>query len=167
MIHHISIPAKDPRRVAGVLAEIWGGRALPFPPFPGSYIVIVDDGHGTAIELTPLGMELAPGTGDTQEVQALANENASPFTATHAAVSVPASEEHVKQVAAREGWRAVTCDRGGAFQVVEFWVENRLMIEMLPPAMQGRYLDSMSVRNYAEIFGLELDAPDARELVAA
>jgi hypothetical protein len=166
MIHHISIPAQDPRRVAEVLAEIWGGRSLPFPPLPGSYIVIVDDGRGSAIEVTPLGVELAPGVGDEQG-QALVNDNASPFTATHVALSVPAREERIKEVAAREGWRAVKCDRGGAFEVVEFWVENRLLVEMLPPAMQGRYLASMTSPNYAELFGLELDAPAAPELVAA
>ncbi|HEX7175482.1 MAG TPA: hypothetical protein VF240_09510 [Pyrinomonadaceae bacterium] len=166
MIHHISIPAENPRRVAEVLAEIWGGRCLAFPPFPGSYIVIVDDGRGSAIEVTPLGMELAPGVGDEQ-AQALANDNASPFTATHVALSVPAREERIKEVAAREGWRAVTCDRGGAFEVVEFWIENRLLVEMLPPAMQRRYLASMTSSNYAELFGIELDTPAAQELVAA
>ncbi len=31
MLFHISIDADDPRRVAEVFAEIWGGRALPFP----------------------------------------------------------------------------------------------------------------------------------------
>jgi len=166
MIHHISIPAENPRRVAEVLAELWGGRSLPFAPLPGSYIVIVDDGRGSAIEVTPLGMELAPGVGDEQ-AQPLVNDNASPFTATHAALSVPAREEHIKEVAAREGWRAVTCDRGGAFEVVEFWIENRLLVEMLPPAMQRRYLDSMTSPGYASLFGIKLDAPAEQEPVAA
>ena len=31
MLFHISIDADDPRRVAEVLAELWGGRAFPFP----------------------------------------------------------------------------------------------------------------------------------------
>jgi len=30
MIHHISIPARDPVRVSAVLAEILGGRDFPF-----------------------------------------------------------------------------------------------------------------------------------------
>ena len=61
MIHHISIAAKDPRRVAEVIAELWQTRSLPFPPVPGSFIVIADDGRGTAIEVVPLGAELMPG----------------------------------------------------------------------------------------------------------
>jgi hypothetical protein len=40
MIHHLSIAARDPRRVASVLAEIMGGRALPFPPTPGSFFAL-------------------------------------------------------------------------------------------------------------------------------
>lgn len=156
MIHHISIAAKDPRRVAGVLAELWGGRSMPFPPFPGAHIVIVDDGRGTAIEVTPLGTELVPGAGD-EEVQGAFNEDAPVFTATHAALSVPAGEERIREVAAREGWRCETFSRGGAFEVVELWVENRLLVEMLPPNFQRRYLDAMTTRNFAELFGLELE----------
>jgi hypothetical protein len=45
MIHHISIAGKDPRHVAGVIAELWQTRAFPFPPVPGAYIVIADDGR--------------------------------------------------------------------------------------------------------------------------
>lgn len=156
MIHHISVAAKNPQHVAEVLAELWGGRSMPFPPVPGGHIVIVDDGHGTAIEVSPLGTELVPGTGD-EEGQAVVNADASPFTATHAALSVPASEDRIRQVAAREGWRCERFSRGGAFEVVEFWVENRLLIEMLPPSIQQRYLDFLNAQNFAELFGFELE----------
>jgi hypothetical protein len=153
MIHHISVAAKDPLRVARVIAELWQTEALPFPPVPGSYIVIADDEHGTAIEVTPLGTEIVPGEGDA-EARSRANADASPFTATHAAISVPLSTERVKEIAAREGWRAGTFERGGAFQVVEFWVEDRLLLELLPPEMAQRYLDFLTTRNFAASFGL-------------
>lgn len=154
MIHHISIAAREPRRVAEVLAELWRGYAMPFPPFPGSYIVVPGDEHGSAIEVSPLGTELIPG-GEGEEVQASANDNGSPFTATHAALSVPVSEEKIKEVAAREGWRAETFNRG-PFSVVEFWIENRMLVEMLPPAMQGEYLGAMLPETLAAFFGYEL-----------
>jgi hypothetical protein len=153
MIHHISVAAKDPRRVARVIAELWQTEALPFPPVPGGYIVIADDDHGTAIEVTPLGTEIVPGEGDA-EAQSKANATASPFTATHAAISVPLSTAKVKEIAAREGWRVGTYERGGAFQVIEFWVEDRLLLELLPPEMAQRYLDFLTTRNFAELFGL-------------
>lgn len=153
MIHHISVAAKDPRRVARVIAELWQTEALPFPPVPGSYIVIADDEHGTAIEVTPLGTEIVPGEGDAQ-AQSRANADASPFTATHAAISVPLSTQRVREIAAREGWRAGSYERGGAFQVIEFWVEDRLLLELLPPEMAQRYLDFLTTRNFAASFGL-------------
>src|SRR5690349_870975 len=103
MIHHISIAAKDPRHVAGVLAELWQTRALPFPPVPGSFIVIADDGRGTAIEVTPAGTEIVPGEDDDQ-AQTTLNAGASPYTATHAALSVPLTRERIKEIAEREGW---------------------------------------------------------------
>lgn len=156
MIHHISIAAKDPRHVAEVLAELWQTRALPFPPVPGSYIVIADDGHGTAIEVSPLGTELVPGEGDAQ-VQATLNGTASPYTATHAALSVPLSRERVREVAEREGWRTGAFVRGGVFEVIEFWVEGRMLLELLAPDMQRRYLDFMTTSNFEELLELMRD----------
>lgn len=157
MIHHISIAARNPEHVANVLAEIWQGYALPFPPFPGAYIVMQNDAHGTAIEIAPLGLELTPGT-DENQVQPSFNENGSPFTATHVAVSVQTSEERIKEIAAREGWRAVTLNRDDAFSVVELWIENRLLIELLPPEMAKQYLDFATPEKFAEAFGLNLAA---------
>lgn len=165
MIHHISIAAKDPQHVASILAQLWQTTAMPFPPFPGAFMVIADDGHGTAIEVGPLGLELIPGTTDDEQVQGIINEAASPYTATHAALSIPLSEAEVKRIAAREGWRVETYDRGGIFQVIEFWVENRFLIELLTPAMVSRYLEAMTPRNYAEHFGYTLT--ESMELVAA
>ena len=43
MIHHLSIAARDPKHVAAVLAEIMGGKAVPFPPNPGSDLCLADD----------------------------------------------------------------------------------------------------------------------------
>ncbi|HWS53342.1 MAG TPA: hypothetical protein VN228_04425 [Pyrinomonadaceae bacterium] len=154
MIHHISIAAKEPSRVAEVLAELWGGYSFPFPPVPGSYIAMPGDTLGTAIEVTPLGGELVPGA-DGEEVQSRRNETPSPYTATHAAVSVPTSEARIKEVAAREGWRAETFERGGVFRLVELWVENRLLLELLTPAMQRDYLDFMTPEKYAGLFGFD------------
>lgn len=63
MIHHFSIAARDPEHVAAVLAEVIGGQSFNFSTFPGSRIVVTGDAHGTAIEVYPLGLELAPGEG--------------------------------------------------------------------------------------------------------
>lgn len=63
MINHISIAVNDPERVANVLAELWDGMVLPFPPAPNSFFVLADDGKGTAVEISPSGTVLIPGEG--------------------------------------------------------------------------------------------------------
>ena len=168
MIHHISIAARDPQRVAAVLAELFGGHSFPFPPFPGGYIALPSDPLGTAVEVIPLGDELVPGA-EGEQVSSRASERPSDYTATHAAISVPVSEERIKEIAAREGWRAETFNRIGVFGLVEFWLENRLLVELLPPEMQGQYLDFMTPENYAALFGYEYTprAPAEPEPVAA
>ncbi len=158
MILHISVAATDPRRVAGVLAELWQTRALPFPAVEGAYIVISDDGRGTAIEVVPLGAELVPGEGD-EPAQTAVNAEGSPHTATHAALSVPLSRERVREIAEREGWRTGEFVRGGVFEVIEFWVEGRLLLELLAPDMAQRYLDVMTTGSYAAM----LEAADVRQ----
>ena len=167
MIHHISLSASDPRHVAEVLAELWRGTALPFPPSPGSYIVIPGDAYGTAIEVYPLGNETVPG-GDGREAQTRESVTSSPYRATHAALSVPVGEERVREIAEREGWRVERASRGGAFEVLEFWVEGRLLLELLTPELVPQYLDFMVPRKYAALFGFELPQDAQRpELRAA
>jgi hypothetical protein len=58
MIHHLSIAARDPERVAGVLAELMGGVAVPDG---GNFFAWQLDEHGSGVEVYPAGMELQPG----------------------------------------------------------------------------------------------------------
>src|ERR1044072_5233346 len=60
MIHPLSIAARDPKHSAEVLAEIMGGKAVPFPPNPGSFFALQLDEHGSGVEVYPAGTELAP-----------------------------------------------------------------------------------------------------------
>ena len=63
MINHISVAVNDPKHVASVLAEIWDGVVYPFPPSPGAYLVLADDGRGTTVEVTTAGTVIVPGEG--------------------------------------------------------------------------------------------------------
>ena len=38
MIHHVSIPAREPHRVARVLAELMGGKCYPFGSLEGAFM---------------------------------------------------------------------------------------------------------------------------------
>jgi hypothetical protein len=59
-------------------------------------------------------------------------------------LSVPLERDEIERIGAREGWRAKIFGRGmqgqkPLFHVVEFWIENRLMIEVVSPAMAREY----------------------------
>ena len=136
MIHHLSIGARDPRRVARVLAELMGGVAVPFPPNPGSFFALQRDEHGSGVEVHPAGTELRPG-GD--HGAGFAKREAHGFGATHFALSVRTPAGAVEAIARREGWHCYRCDRG-PFHVIEVWLENESMVEVLPPEYAAEYL---------------------------
>src|SRR5215467_10311355 len=75
MIHHVSIPARDPRRVAEVLAELMGGQCHPFGPLDGAYMAASGDRHGSMIEVYPERATLDIPPNDDQVVF---GENAAP-----------------------------------------------------------------------------------------
>jgi hypothetical protein len=136
MIHHLSIAAKDPRHVAGVLAEFMGGKAVPFPPNPGSFFALQLDEHGSGVEVYPAGTELHPGG----EVGAgFAKAQPRGYGATHFALSVATPIDKIEAIAGREGWQCFRCNRG-PFHVMEVWLENQAMVELLPPEFAAEYL---------------------------
>ncbi|MBD2102257.1 hypothetical protein [Leptolyngbya sp. FACHB-261] len=155
MIHHLSISAGNPLQVAQVLAEILQGQVAPFPPHPGSYLVAACDEYGTMIEIYPMGTEMKPGQVEDEQATFTQNLLPSSFTATHVALSVPASREQIEQIAEREGWRALYCSREGFFEVVELWIENRLLIELLPPSIAPLYLSFMQPQNLQKFFAAD------------
>jgi hypothetical protein len=142
MLHHISISVNNPLHVANVLAEIIQGQAVPFPPHPGSYMVLAGDKFGTAIELYPLGTELIP-DGTAEQVGFQVDLQCSYYLPFHAAVSVPTNLKEIERIGARERWQTRLCNRDGLFDVVEFWIENRLMLEFLTPAMATKYIECL------------------------
>jgi len=140
MIHHISIPARDPKHVADVLAELMGGRAYPFPgPIPGSSMAVAGDQRGTLIEVYPADMTLEPdGTAQRVPDQELRR---GPF---HALLSVPLSREQVEGIGHREGWTTRFCGRGPdhqnpLFHLIEVWVEDHFLLEIVPQSMIQDY----------------------------
>ena len=136
MIHHLSIAARDPKRVASVLAEIMGGRAVPFPPNPESFFALQLDENGSGVEVYPAGTELQPG-GDNGGT--FVKKEARGYGPTHFALSVTTDADSVEGIARREGWECFRCNRG-LFHVIEVWLENELMVEILPPEFAAEYL---------------------------
>ena len=136
MIHHLSIAARDPMHAAGVLAELMGGAAVPFPPNPGSFFALQLDEHGSGVEVYPAGTELQPAgaTGGS-----FVKKDARGYGSTHFALSVATDAATVKTIAERAGWQCFDCNRG-PFHVIEVWVENETMVEVLPPEYAREYL---------------------------
>jgi hypothetical protein len=153
MINHISIAVNEPERVANFLAEIWDGMVFPFPPAPNSFFVIANDGKGTAVEIIPSGTVLVPGEGEPDEndldaateefeAQFVQSDFKPRYVATHLNINTKKSIDEIREIARREGWRVLVCNRGGGlFQLIEVWVENTFMLEVMTPEMTERYVE--------------------------
>jgi hypothetical protein len=143
MIHHVSIAAHDPKHVADVLAELMRGRNYPFPGgVPDSWIAVSGDPHGTAIEVYPEDIRLRPDGRNAVRVERGAADDA--YVPFHLLLSVPSDQAAIERIGTREGWTTRFCPRGAPrqkplFNVIEFWVENRVMLELAPHDMIGDY----------------------------
>lgn len=146
MIHHISLAVHNPLHAAEVVAELWQGRMIPFPHHPDSYIALALDPYGTIIEFWPKGTILKPGLAN-QSVQFSVSSDTTGYTAAHVNIAVPISEAQIYAIADREGWRAVRCKRGDFFELIEFWIENEVLLELLPPTLIEQYLVTMQPEN--------------------
>jgi hypothetical protein len=134
VVHHLSIAAREPEHVAGVLAELMGGIAVPDAE---NFFVWQLDDYGSGVEVYPAGTELQPGgaTGG----RFVKGETGRGFGPTHVALSVSTDGDTVENVARREGWQCFRCSRG-PFHVIEVWVENETLIEILTPDYAREYL---------------------------
>jgi hypothetical protein len=147
MLFHVSIEADDPRHVAEVVAELWGGAAAPFPPVtPGSWVALSGDERGTLIEFYPRGIEIheVPGDHDATGIRVEPRR----FNATHFAMATKLDQDAVLAIAKREGWPAKYRKRGDAFGVIEIFVEGCQMIEVLTEEMQREYVEAVTIPNW-------------------
>ena len=142
MLFHMSVAARDPQRVATVIAEIWGGSVRRFPPVSDNgWIALANDDRGTCLEVYPRGTVLRETAGDADAHGEPSGRD--DFTATHGAIATALDEPQVLAIARREGWPAKYRKRGGLFGVIELWVEGRQMLEVLTPPMQAEYRQAM------------------------
>lgn len=144
MIHHLSIPARNPRHVAEVLAELMQGYSGPFVgPIPGAYAAYADDSHGSGIEVYPENTVLLRDDGSGLVGNRKPGEGL-PQHAFHALVSVPVQRGDIERIGAREGWHTRHHWRGPAgvrlFEIYEFWIENQVMLELVTADMLPLYV---------------------------
>ncbi len=170
MINHISFGVNNPEHVANILAELWGGVAMPFPPSPGGWVAFEDDGKGTLVELIPIDVHAIPGTGLPEEegfsIETITDDFEATFTegnetalfgSVHLNINSPLDEASIKAIAKREGWRCFTANRGrGLFQLIEFWIENRFLVEVNTPEMTEAYRKTVTPENWATFLKMSL-----------
>jgi hypothetical protein len=157
MIHHVSIPARDPQHVATVLAELLGGYAGPFiGPIQGAWVAYQEDAFGSGIEVYPETTTVVSGIPDN-EAQVV-HRDAPQSLAFHALMSVKVDRAAIERIGAREGWKTQHFWRGPQgmqlFELYEMWVENRILFELATEDM---------VAAYAKI----ANGPAQRQLIAA
>jgi hypothetical protein len=63
------------------------------------------------------------------------------------------AQDEIERIGAREGWRTKLFGRGRPgqepfFHVVEFWIENRLMVEVVTPAMAKDYEEFLTISRF-------------------
>jgi hypothetical protein len=157
MIRHISIDAHNPLRVASVLAEILNGKVYKFLVL-GAYLVMPYDQTGTHIVVFKAGDVWVPGT-DAESAK-IRNTAPTEFVAVHTAISVPTSIEQIEQIGQREEWRVLTRKQGDVvpFSVIEFWVENRILFELMPPEFVPQYLQIMQPEAIEKMMGQPLQS---------
>jgi hypothetical protein len=147
MLFHMSIAGHDPRRIATVIAELWGGAAFPFPPVTaGSWVALAGDARGTTIEIYPVDTVLREAEGDADAYGERTGQVA--YTATHGAIATHLDRDAVFAIAEREAWPAKYRCRGGIFGVIELWIEGRQLIEVLTPEMQAEYTTAVTIGNW-------------------
>lgn len=140
MIAHFSIPARRPEAAAAVFAQIMDAVVLPFPPCPGAWMVVCRDGSGTGLEVVPEATAILRGEEEGEaSVFGYTSARVRHDGAIHIALTSKLSVDQIIALGEAEGWRAVHCDRG-PFDLVELWVDNRIMIEVLAPEGTARYL---------------------------
>ena len=107
MLFHASIPADQPERVARIIAELWRGQVLPFPPFSGAFMAWSGDDRRTVIDVYPRGAEHVPAPG---EFGVRTNPAPSAHSESHLALGVMLAGDEVLAIAKREGWLATAAD---------------------------------------------------------
>jgi hypothetical protein len=129
MIYRVSIPARDPKRVAGVLAALSDGRARPFRSgLPGSFMVVSAQ---FAVEVCPDNPRAAMNA--SREAPASGMRVGDPLL--DFPLPVVANQAEIARVAAREGWRleflgGSTPGIAAGFLLVELRIENRVTVRL-------------------------------------
>ena len=153
-------------RPALFFAAVIDGLVFDFPVVAGASIAVARDGSGTAVEVYPPGMQHHPGTGRPDPTATSAGPVTMPWedqiyaepteqgaSGFHVAIQTALEEGDVIARADALGWRSVACERAGVFGLVEVWVDNRYLVEVLVAREAARYRGFMNPEGCTAMFG--------------
>jgi hypothetical protein len=167
MIAHFSIPSKKPKETASFFAAVIDGLVFDFGGVvAGAWIAVAKDRSGVAVEVYPNDMAHHPGAGEVDPTAKAEGPTAMPWedqihrdhvqtrpSGFHVAMGTKRTEAEIVDLAKAAGWRAIACERAGVFGVVEVWVDNTFLVEVLVPAEVDRYRKFMNPEGCGEMFG--------------
>ena len=93
------------------------------------------------------------------EAQFVQSELKPKYVATHLNINTKKSIEEIREIAKREDWRVLVANRdNGLFQLIEVWVENSFMLEVMTPEQTARYVEIANPEFIAKFFTGASDA---------
>jgi len=143
MIHHVSIEADNPMEVATVIAKLMGGIAREGFPFKHSCSAFSGDKYGTMVECWQRGKVVAIPKSGAGKFKINDAGPLQKYHAFHTALSVELDDNEIMKIAREAGWET-SVRANGPFSVVEVWIENRLLLEVLSPTQTKNYLQAMT-----------------------
>jgi hypothetical protein len=144
MILHASFTVGVPRSAAEALAELMAGEAFPFPEFgEDAWIAMSGDGHGTLVEFLQRGTEFHYVPGGTV---AHRRGEKTRESGCHILIETPYHEAGVLAIADERGCRAHRA-KHGPVELIEFWIEDCLLIEVATPPMAAAYKNIATLAN--------------------
>ena len=125
-------------------------------------MAVSGDRHGTMIEIYPESTVMAPGDGEAPVDLSQRRRRIARTPAFHALLSVPHDRAAIERIGAAAGWRTNFFSRAApglppVFHVVEVWVENRLLLEVVPADMIEVYESYMQIGRM-DALGLSLQS---------
>jgi hypothetical protein len=166
VIARVSVPSRDPRPTALFFAALIDGLAYEFPVVPGAWIAVARDRFGLAVEVYPDTMAHHPGWGEPDPAVRPDSPRTMPWedqihadgqqvrpSAFHVALSTGLAADDVVRLARQHGWRALKCERGGVFGVVEVWLDETLLVEVPTEVEVRRYRQFMQPDVCGAMFG--------------
>lgn len=138
MILHASVVADEPKTTAETLAKLLGGIALPAGPGDGTWSAVGPQPIGNLISVLARGSEFHRADDHVETRLGTPVRH----SAYHMLIETPLSEADVFKLAADRGCHAHRA-RHGAFDVIEFWIDDCLLIEVATPELGQAYRDTI------------------------